>query len=69
MKRFVVIPSVRFLFTYQCEQAPAPGLPEELRSDLCQKAVAAAKAVDYLGAGTVEFILDNDTKEFFFMEM
>ena len=44
-------------------------MSEELRSDLCQKAVAAAKAVDYLGAGTVEFILDNDTKEFFFMEM
>ncbi|EJC98821.1 uncharacterized protein FOMMEDRAFT_114069 [Fomitiporia mediterranea MF3/22] len=51
------------------EEAPAPGLSEELRIDLCEKAVAAAKAVDYLGAGTVEFILDNDTEQFYFMEM
>ncbi|THH10388.1 hypothetical protein EW145_g1364 [Phellinidium pouzarii] len=47
------------------EEAPAPGLSEELRADLCQKAVAAAKAVNYHGAGTVEFILDNDTERFF----
>ncbi|KLO20149.1 hypothetical protein SCHPADRAFT_817148 [Schizopora paradoxa] len=51
------------------EEAPAPGLSTELRSDLCSKAVAAAKAVNYLGAGTVEFILDNDTDKFYFMEM
>ena len=51
------------------EEAPAPGLSEALRTDLCEKAVAAAKAVDYLGAGTVEFIMDNDTEDFFFMEM
>ncbi|KAH8119733.1 carbamoyl-phosphate synthase L chain, ATP binding domain-containing protein [Phellopilus nigrolimitatus] len=51
------------------EEAPAPGLSEELRVDLSQKAVAAAKAVNYLGAGTVEFILDNVTEDFFFMEM
>ena len=50
-------------------KAPAPGLPEELRAELCEKAVAAAKAVDYLGAGTVEFIFDNDTNKFYFMEM
>jgi acetyl/propionyl-CoA carboxylase alpha subunit len=40
-----------------------------LRADLCEKAVAAAKAVDYVGAGTVEFIFDNDTTDFYFMEM
>ncbi|KAL5535926.1 hypothetical protein ACEPAF_4020 [Sanghuangporus sanghuang] len=51
------------------EEAPAPGLSEQLRADLCQKAIAAAKAVNYLGAGTVEFILDNDTEDFYFMEM
>jgi 3-methylcrotonyl-CoA carboxylase alpha subunit len=51
------------------EEAPAPGLSAALRADLCNKAVAAAKAVDYVGAGTVEFILDKDTDHFYFMEM
>ncbi|KZO96400.1 hypothetical protein CALVIDRAFT_498723 [Calocera viscosa TUFC12733] len=51
------------------EEAPAPGLSDEVRKDLSDKAVAAAKAVNYLGAGTVEFILDCDTDEFYFMEM
>ncbi|KAJ7292667.1 carbamoyl-phosphate synthase L chain, ATP binding domain-containing protein [Mycena rebaudengoi] len=41
----------------------------ELRADLSSKAIAAAKAVDYVGAGTVEFIFDNDTEKFYFMEM
>jgi hypothetical protein len=50
-------------------QAPAPGLSPELRSDLSAKAIAAARAVNYVGAGTVEFIFDNDTQEFYFMEM
>jgi len=50
-------------------QAPAPGISEETRADLSAKAVAAAKAVDYVGAGTVEFIFDNETSQFFFMEM
>jgi len=36
---------------------------------LSAKAVAAAKAVNYVGAGTIEFIFDNDTQEFYFMEM
>ncbi|KAF8262784.1 carbamoyl-phosphate synthase L chain, ATP binding domain-containing protein [Lactarius quietus] len=43
------------------EEAPAPGLSPELRADLGAKAVAAAKAVNYVGAGTVEFIFDKDT--------
>ncbi|KAJ7605060.1 carbamoyl-phosphate synthase L chain, ATP binding domain-containing protein [Mycena polygramma] len=51
------------------EEAPAPGLSPELRADLSAKAIAAAKAVDYVGAGTVEFIFDNDTQKFYFMEM
>lgn len=51
------------------EEAPAPGLSEEVRRDLGEKAVAAAKAVGYVGAGTVEFIFDNDTQQFYFMEM
>ncbi|KAH7927246.1 hypothetical protein BV22DRAFT_1085334 [Leucogyrophana mollusca] len=51
------------------EEAPAPGLTPELRADLSTKAIAAAKAVNYVGAGTVEFIFDNDTQKFYFMEM
>ncbi|KDR85541.1 hypothetical protein GALMADRAFT_132225 [Galerina marginata CBS 339.88] len=51
------------------EEAPAPGLSPDLRADLGGKAIAAAKAVNYVGAGTVEFIFDNDTSKFYFMEM
>jgi 3-methylcrotonyl-CoA carboxylase alpha subunit len=52
------------------EEAPAPHLPEHLRRELGEKAVAAAKAVGYVGAGTVEFILDAKRPEnFYFMEM
>ncbi|KAL5378021.1 hypothetical protein PMIN02_011353 [Paraphaeosphaeria minitans] len=51
------------------EESPAPHLEEEIRQDIWEKARAAASAVKYEGAGTVEFIFDNDTGEFFFMEM
>lgn len=51
------------------EESPAPHLDEAIRQDLWEKARAAALAVKYEGAGTVEFIFDNDTNEFFFMEM
>ncbi|KAL8733247.1 MAG: hypothetical protein Q9166_002264 [cf. Caloplaca sp. 2 TL-2023] len=51
------------------EESPAPNLEESVRQDLWEKARAAALAVGYEGAGTVEFIFDNDTGEFFFMEM
>ncbi|CAG8569951.1 6295_t:CDS:10 [Cetraspora pellucida] len=51
------------------EEAPAPGLSKEIRQELGVKAVAAAKAVNYVGAGTVEFIMDNKDKRFYFMEM
>ncbi|EAL63756.1 methylcrotonyl-CoA carboxylase [Dictyostelium discoideum AX4] len=50
------------------EEAPAPHLSEELRKKMGDAAVAAAKAVGYVGAGTVEFILSADNS-FFFMEM
>lgn len=36
---------------------------------MSDKAIAAARAVHYVGAGTVEFIFDNDTQKFYFMEM
>ncbi|KAL7270811.1 hypothetical protein RUND412_006474 [Rhizina undulata] len=51
------------------EESPAPDLNPEIRKDIWNKARAAALAVGYRGAGTVEFIFDNDSGEFFFMEM
>ncbi|MGK5508970.1 acetyl-CoA carboxylase biotin carboxylase subunit [Brevibacillus formosus] len=50
------------------EEAPSPALSEELRRQMGEAAVAAAKAVSYHGAGTVEFLLDKHGK-FYFMEM
>ncbi len=55
------------------EEAPAPGLTEEMRAAMGEAAVAAAKAVGYVGAGTVEFIADAShglkADAFYFMEM
>ncbi|KAF2843061.1 methylcrotonoyl-CoA carboxylase subunit alpha mitochondrial precursor, partial [Patellaria atrata CBS 101060] len=51
------------------EESPAPDLDMAVRKDIWGKARAAALAVNYEGAGTVEFIFDNDTGKFFFMEM
>ena len=50
------------------EEAPGPTMTEALREAMGQAAVAAAEAVDYVGAGTVEFLL-APTGEFFFLEM
>ncbi|WP_422647668.1 Methylcrotonoyl-CoA carboxylase subunit alpha [Cupriavidus sp. H18C1] len=50
------------------EEAPAPGMTEERRRAMGEAAVAAAKAVGYVGAGTVEFIANQDGS-FYFMEM
>ncbi len=57
------------------EEAPAPGMSEHLRKRMGEAAVAAAQAVGYVGAGTVEFIVEQtaydqpETMRFFFMEM
>lgn len=51
------------------EEAPAPNISLEFRQSIGQAAVAAGLAVGYEGAGTVEFIVDTDTGEYFFMEM
>ncbi|MEY4732292.1 MAG: hypothetical protein RLZZ464_358 [Pseudomonadota bacterium] len=57
------------------EEAPAPGMTEALRAQMGAAAVAAAKAVNYVGAGTVEFIVEQaaydqpESMRFYFMEM
>jgi 3-methylcrotonyl-CoA carboxylase alpha subunit len=50
------------------EEAPAPGMTEARRREMGEAAVAAARAVNYVGAGTVEFICEQDG-QFYFMEM
>ncbi|TFH87263.1 acetyl/propionyl/methylcrotonyl-CoA carboxylase subunit alpha [Billgrantia azerbaijanica] len=50
------------------EEAPAPGMTPELRRDMGEAAVRAAHEIGYVGAGTVEFLLDADGS-FYFMEM
>jgi len=51
------------------EEAPAPNLSPEVRKKMGDAAVACAKAVGYVGAGTVEFLVDSVTSEFYFCEM
>jgi len=58
------------------EEAPAPGMTPELRARMGEAAVAAARAVNYVGAGTVEFIVEQpggydapEQMKFYFMEM
>ncbi|MFT5603487.1 MAG: 3-methylcrotonyl-CoA carboxylase alpha subunit [Paracoccaceae bacterium] len=50
------------------EEAPAPGMSDKLRTAMGNAAIKAAQAIDYVGAGTVEFLLDSDGS-FYFMEM
>ena len=58
------------------EEGPCPGMTPALRAQMGEAAVAAAKAVNYVGAGTVEFIVEQpggyerpDQMKFYFMEM
>jgi acetyl-CoA carboxylase biotin carboxylase subunit len=51
------------------EEAPSPVLPDDIRKKLCTSAVALAEAVKYRGAGTLEYLYDDQTRDFYFIEM
>lgn len=51
------------------EETPSPAINEEIRKQMGEAAIKAAKAVNYSGAGTIEFIFDKSSNEFYFMEM
>jgi acetyl-CoA carboxylase biotin carboxylase subunit len=51
------------------EEAPSPVLTQKVREEICDAAVRLAKFVDYDSVGTVEFLYDQDTQKFYFMEM
>jgi acetyl-CoA carboxylase biotin carboxylase subunit len=51
------------------EEAPSAVLPQEVRDRLCASAVALAEAVNYRGAGTLEYLYDDQTHHFYFIEM
>jgi acetyl-CoA carboxylase, biotin carboxylase subunit len=51
------------------EEAPAYALAPQVRGKICNAAAVLARSIGYRNAGTIEFIYDNDTEEFFFLEM
>lgn len=51
------------------EESPAIGIPDEIKQKLFQAAINCAHAIHYVGAGTVEFLYDDNNKQFYFMEM
>ncbi|MET4488981.1 pyruvate carboxylase [Bradyrhizobium sp. LA7.1] len=51
------------------ERAPAPFIDDGIRAALCEAALKIGQATDYVGAGTVEFLMDADTSAFFFIEV
>ncbi|ASN05286.1 acetyl-CoA carboxylase biotin carboxylase subunit [Virgibacillus necropolis] len=51
------------------EESPSPALTEDIREKMGEASVKAAKAVNYVGAGTIEYIFDRTSKSFYFMEM
>ncbi len=51
------------------EETPAPGLPQSVREALCEAAVVLGRAVSYRSAGTVEFLYDAGTEQFYFLEV
>ncbi|MBC2778630.1 acetyl-CoA carboxylase biotin carboxylase subunit [Parasphingopyxis marina] len=61
--------SIQRRFQKLVEEAPAPNLPDDKRAAIEQAAVRLAEHLDYRGAGTVEFLVDAETFDFFFLEM
>jgi len=61
--------SIQRRFQKIIEEAPAPGIPQSIKDDMAAAAVRLTQQQNYLGAGTIEFILDADSFEFFFLEM
>lgn len=61
--------SIQRRFQKVVEEAPASDLPAAVRDSMARAAVSLAQAQSYRGAGTAEFIVDAETKEFFFLEM
>ncbi len=61
--------SIQRRFQKIIEEAPAPGLPETTKQAMAKAAVDLTASQSYSGAGTVEFVVDADTLEFFFLEM
>jgi acetyl-CoA carboxylase biotin carboxylase subunit len=51
------------------EEAPAYAVPAEVRTKICHAAATLARNIGYQSAGTIEFIYDNDTADFYFLEM
>jgi acetyl-CoA carboxylase, biotin carboxylase subunit len=51
------------------EEAPAYAVPQEVRAKICNAAATLARSIGYRNAGTIEFIYDNDTADFYFLEM
>ena len=51
------------------EETPAPNITEAVRNSLCETAIKLASALHYRSAGTVEFVYDNDAKQFYFLEV
>src|SRR5690625_7692385 len=60
--------SVQRRYQKVIEEAPAPGISHEMRQELGAAAINAARAVNYVGAGTVEFIVEPDGR-FYFIAM
>jgi len=61
--------SIQRRFQKLVEEAPAPGIPEERHDALRRAAVRLAESLKYSGAGTVEFLVDAETFDFYFLEM
>ena len=61
--------SVQRRYQKLIEETPAPGLPPAMRKDILAAAVRFSERLDYRGAGTVEFLVDVERADFFFLEM